>query len=512
MELLIALLPIAILLTGLIGLKMSPHKAGALALIAAICGGYLVFGVGIEGLAITVGKGLALAIHVLLIIWMAVFLYNFVTETGALSVIKGSIVSVFHDRFIQFLMLAWLFSSFLQGIAGFGVPVAIVTPILISLGFDPLTSACAVLLGHSWAITFGSMGSSFLTLSLVTGLSPQLLGPWLVLFDVFAMIATGLAVSFLYGGIKGVVKGFWLVLGISMVMSLSLYGVISAGLVSIGGLLAALTGIVAIYLYSRLVSKDGSSVKDAAALGKKDGLTFFEAVLPYSLVVFFSLMFYLIPLGSIGLAFSFPGYSTGLGVVVEAAKSYAKVKLFAHPAPIILYSSIISIIYYSMRVKSWKRDNLPNMLRLTVKKCIGTTLSLFFLIPMALVMMDSGMIEKLAGGAAEVTGRLFPLVSPLIGVLGSFITGSNTNSNVIFGSFQQSVAQKLAVSEQIMCAAQSIGASVGCSLGPTQVLLGTTSAKLDGKEHLVYKRILFITLGIALILGVLNLSLMLIVG
>ncbi len=512
MELLIALVPIAILLTGLIVLKMSPHKAGALALIAALSGAYLIYGVDFGGLAVTIGKGLALAIHVLLIIWMAVFLYSFVSETGALNTIKGSIVSVIQDKFIQFLMLSWLFSSFLQGIAGFGVPVAIVTPILISLGFNPLMSACAVLLGHSWAITFGSMGSSYLTLSLVTGLSAQLLGPWLVLFDVFAMVATGLAVSYIYGGIKGVAKGFWLVLGISAVMSLSLYGVISAGLVSIGGLLAALSGIIAIFLYSRIKSGDAGSPEGAGYPRGQGSLLFLEAILPYGLVVFFSLLFYLLPLGGIGFAFRFPGYSTGLGVVVEAARSYAKVKLFAHPAPIILYSSIISIIYYKARVKSWRSDSLPAMLKMTVKKCLGTTLSLFFLIPMALVMMDSGMIEKLAGEAAGVTGRLFPLVSPLIGVLGSFITGSNTNSNVIFGSFQQSVAQKLAVSELIMCAAQSIGASVGCSLGPTQVLLGTTSAKLEGQEHLVYRKILFITLGIALVLGVVNLTLTLIVG
>lgn len=505
MEIVLSLIPIAIILLSLIVFKLSPYRAGAIALIASILIALFYFGVSFTNLSITLGKGLSLALYVLLIIWAAIFIYNLVDEIGALVIIKEKITSVIEDRFIQFIMLSWLFSSFLQGIAGFGVPVAIVTPILIGLGFNPLVSVSAVLIGHSWSISFGSMGSSFYTLSLVTGIQAQELGLWMLFFDIFAMILTGLSVSYLYGGKKYLVKGLPLVFFTTVIMSATLLLVIKIGLISISGLISALSGIVFVYIYN-LKKRNASNEKHNEVGEENDLISFRSAVLPYSLVVILSLVFYFLPLNDFSVSFDFPGYTTMLNHVVKPETSYSKIKLFGHPAPIIIYASLISIIYYK-RKNLWNKGKINNILNKTVNKCIGTTLSLAFLIPMAVVMMDSGIIESLAVNIAEVTNKFYPILSPLIGVLGSFITGSNTNSNVIFGSFQYSVAQNLSINEATVCAAQTIGASVGCSIGPTQVLLGTTSGKLENKEYLIYKRIVPKVLAIALTLGIINILL-----
>lgn len=133
-----------------------------------------------------------------------------------------------------------------------------------------------------------------------------------------------------------------------------------------------------------------------------------------------------------------------------------------------------------------------------------TSISLVFLITMALIMTDSGMTNRFAVGVAKLTGRFYPLFAPFFGVLGSFITGSNTNSNVIFGQFQYTVAQALGVSGAIMCGVQSIAGSIGVSMGPTTVLMGASAAKLVGLEAVIYKKVMGFTLLIALVLGILN--------
>ena len=126
------------------------------------------------------------------------------------------------------------------------------------------------------------------------------------------------------------------------------------------------------------------------------------------------------------------------------------------------------------------KEKLADVKIQAVKKSISTSITLFFLISMALVMMDSGMTATLADTVAAITGGVFPLVAPFFGVLGSFITGSNTNSNVIFGKFQVSVAESLQIDPYIMAALQSIAGSVGVALGPTNILMGA-SAQVDGK-------------------------------
>src|SRR5690554_5756780 len=138
MDTLLSLLPLIALLFCLLVLKYPASRAAAISVFIAIISALLFFGVDSFGLSIAISKGLSLAVYVLLIIWAAIFLYNTVYEFGAIDVINKNIVIFIKDPFVQFLLLSWLFSSVLQGIAGFGVPVIIVVPILISLGFDPL--------------------------------------------------------------------------------------------------------------------------------------------------------------------------------------------------------------------------------------------------------------------------------------------------------------------------------------------------------------------------------------
>ena len=497
-----SLLPLIVLLCSLLVLKLPASRAGGLSISVALACAALFFGMDLRGLGIALGKGSSLAVYVLLIVWAAVFLYHTVLEFGAIDVINKNIVIFLKDPFIQFLLLAWLFSSVLQGISGFGVPVIIVVPILIHLGFDPLKSVAAVLLGHSWSVSFGSMGSSYFTIFLVTGLDQQRIGYAMVFFDLIAMLLTGMMVALIYGGLPALKKGLFYILPASAVMIPVMTLVVYLDLVSLVGLIGALSGTVSVYLLYRIREKP----ERISSLYRSE-LTLADSLLPYILIIALSLLFPVLGLDKYHLSFAFPEYTTALGHFVQAEPAYAKIKLFGHPAPIIMVAAAASMLRYR-QIGIYSKEKLKSITRKTWKKSVNTTITLFFLIGMALVMMDSGMTAVLAGSVAALTGSVYPLVAPYFGVLGSFITGSNTNSNVIFGKFQVSIAENLGVDPYIMAGVQSIAGAVGVSIGPTNILMAASASGLSGKEAVIYSKVLKPVLLIALAMGIANLMLL----
>ncbi|HAK40484.1 MAG TPA: hypothetical protein DCM24_01620 [Synergistaceae bacterium] len=494
---LLASLPIILLLFSLLVLKTTARKAGASAFLASAIIAVSFFGLGSTGLAISVGKGVALAIYVSLIITAAIYLYNIVNDLKAVDVISEHLVHHIQDPFVLFLLLAWLFSSFLQGIAGFGVPVAIVAPILLRLGYDPLMSVAAVLIGHCWSISFGSMGSSLFALSLVTSLAPRNLALWMGVYDMAALVFTGAAVAWLYGGWKSLRNGWRYILLGSTGVSAFMFVVISLDLTSLIGLISTIFGMVVFVGYYKFRN---SSTPSQVPTNK---MSFAEAILPYALIVVASVGLQFVPYRISILSFNFPAYETALGFSASAAKGFAAISLLRHPAPIILMCGGISLLYYRQR-GLWDSKRFLPVVRATFDKCIPTFISLVFLVSTATIMMGSGMTERIAQGVASMTGSFYPLFAPFIGILGAFITGSNTNSNVIFGSFQKTIAETMQVNPVAMSGVQSIGGSVGCAVGPTQVLLGTSSVGLQGKESDVYKILVTKVLLLGLILGILN--------
>lgn len=498
MELILSLTPLVILLFLLLVLKMSTGKSGALAVLAAISIAYLYFGMNVNGLTVAMSKGMSLALYVLLIIWSAVFLYQLVYEFKAIDVINNNIILFIKEPFVQFLLLAWLFSSVLQGIAGFGVPVVIVVPILIHLGFDRLSSVAAVLLGHSWSVSFGSMGSSFFTIFLVTNLDQQSIGYAMAIFDFAAMIMMGISVCYIYGGWEYVKKGLKYIIPTALVMILVMFTVIYLNLVSLVGLLTAISGLVTMYTIYIIREKPEKPEKLY-----KDNLNLIQALAPYISIISLSLLFQIFDLGKYALSFKYPGFVTSKGFEVGAEAAYAKIKIFGHPAPIILMSVFIGVLIYK-RADIWDKTRFKDVVVKTINKCTKTSISLVFLITMALVMMDSGMTNALALNVAKITGGLYPLFAPLFGILGSFITGSNTNSNVIFGKFQMSVATALGVNAYVMSGLQSISGSIGVSLGPTTILMASSASGLNGQESKIYQKVIKPVLLTALILGIIN--------
>lgn len=125
------------------------------------------------------------------------------------------------------------------------------------------------------------------------------------------------------------------------------------------------------------------------------------------------------------------------------------------------------------------------------------------MVAMAVVMQHAGMTETLARGLAEGVGALFPLVSPWIGALGAFMTGSNTNSNVVFTTLQMRTAELLGYSLAIILAAQTSGAALGSVMAPTKIVVGASTAGMEGREGDVMRKMLAYTGLLVLLMSIL---------
>ena len=510
MPILLSTLPIVALLLCLLVFKLPVPKAAGISLLVALGLALGVFGLPIAYLPFTIGKALWLALFVSLIVWFAIFLYHLVGDFKAMEVISKNLSIFVEDKFVSFLLLAWMFTGLLQGMAGFGVPAVIVTPILIALGHNKIKSLAGALLGHSWAVTFGSLGAAYFVILGITEVDPTQLAHAMWIFNTAAHLLTGLGVCFIYDGFKGIKKGFSYVLPVSVVMTVVQYVTILFGAYPVAGLLPALVGVLTMFLLYKI--RSGSKEKKTLF---KNKLNLLQSALPYIVIIILALSFQFFIPQSVNDAASFgPNFPAGTTEShvfsdftheIDPITNYNAIRLFRHPAFLLLSAAVTAMIVYKA-AGIWNKDTFKGVIQNTVKKGKPATLALVGLGSMSLVMMDAGMTVTLAQGVADLSGRSYPLFAPLIAVLSSFLTGNNTNANVLFGYFQFTTANIIGVNYVIMTALQSMMAGVAVSIGPTLILMGALASDQPGPETVsaILKKLMPIVILIAIIMGVIN--------
>lgn len=506
-----AFLPIIIILILMIRFRLSASVAGPIGWLAAIIVAKVVFQASFNILINSSTKGLLMSFHVLYIVWGALLLYHVVNEVGGIESIGATFCRMTDNQTLQLLMIAFAFATFLQGVAGFGVPVAVCAPLLIGLGFAAETAVTAALIGHAWAVTFGDMAASFTSIVKVTGLASKYLAPYAAFLIAIAGICCAFSVILCYGGRK-VIRHNWLpVFIVSIAMSGSLWA-IALWQPSLATFMSGMVGMVVVGLLSRFNTFDSAaSGTELATAGSNNStgslnqkMDFNLAFSAYYALIIIVLMVSFLPgleakLKNI-LVFevSFEQYSTGYNWVTSA--DIFSQSIFGHPGAFLILSSIIGIVLYSW-FGFWKCNSLAKVARRVIKSGVGSSIATCFMVLMAFVMVESGMTFTLAKCVSEVFGSLFPVFAPMVGVLGAFVTGSNTNSNVMFGAFQVQLAQLIGFSPYIMAAAQTAGGSIGSMIAPAKVIVGTSTVGLAGQEGKIISKTLKYCGGTALILG-----------
>jgi lactate permease len=500
MNFLLALTPILLILFLMVGLRWGAARAGGAGYLAAFAISFW-FGATPELLAYAHARALLLAVDVLLIIWAAFLLYRVADEAGAIRTIGAALPAMTADRGMQAIIIGWVFASFLQGVGGFGVPVAVVSPILVGLGFTPLAAVVIPSLGHGWAVTFGSLGSSFQALLATTGLSEKLLGPPAALFLGLSTLLVGVQVVHAAGGWQALRRLWWAVLVVSLVMGGVQQWMVALGAWNIASFLGGSVGLLITLPLARRYrgEQDGHNPVNIRSL--------LVALSGYVILIVLILGVQLTPaihdfLGQVVIQVEFPEMVTRLGFVTPAGLS-RKIPVFRHAGVLLLYAALLAYGVYRT-AGLYKPGAEKRILNGTLQRVISSSVSIVSMVTMAVMMEHAGMTDALARGMAQGMGALYPLVAPWIGAIGAFMTGSNTNSNVVFSGMQMQTAQLLGISAAFILAGQTAGAALASVMAPTKVVVGASTAGMAGQEGVVMRKLVLYTAQLVLLISILT--------
>lgn len=483
----LALIPILVILVLMLGFRWGAVKASIAGYLSALLIGVFYFGGGIELLAYAHVKALLSSLDVLLIIWAAFLFYRVTDEAKAVNQIGEALPHLTADRGMQALVIGWTFASFLQGVGGFGVPVAVVAPILIGLGFPPMSAIIIPSVGSGWAVTFGSLGSSFQALLATTGYSSADLAFPAALFLGVAALLTGLLILHVTDGWRGMLRLAPAAILLGAVMGFVQLVVAVKGPWNTAAFIGSMAGLLVSFVVARFYrGRQGQN-------GRLNGRELAVAVSGYVLLVAVTMVIQVIPtikraLGGVVIKVQIPELITRLGYTTPATIT-KPISLLNHAGAVLLYAAILAYLIYWLAGR-YKPGSIRSILAGTVKRVQAPSFSIILMVCMAVMMENTGMTEALARGLADFGGRFFPLVAPWIGALGAFMTGSNTNSNVVFALLQVRTAQLLGLAVAIILAGQTAGAGLASVVAPAKIVVGTSTADLSGREGEVMRKML----------------------
>lgn len=463
--------PLTVLLL-MTGLRMGGARAGPIGWLVALLVAVWRYGAGGELLLYAHLRALLLTLDVVLIVWTALALYHVVRAAGALEVIAAWFGGLTGDPVLRVLLVGWVFASFLQGVGGFGVPVAVTAPLLVGMGLAPLPAVIVPFIGHSWAVTYGSLGSSFIALTGATGQAAALLAPPTSILLGLAAPVCGALAACAAGGLRGLWRTLPALLLIGAVMAVVQYVFSVIELWNIASACAGLAGLVTGLLLARRRGGQGSGGAGSTPAG---GLPLRLAVAPYVILIVLAVALIGVQpvkaaLGQLRLALHVPQLETSLGRVNPAAE--VGLPLLVHGASVLLYSALLAYWLYRRRGRlagGAARAVLGAVHRQGTRPAIG----ILAMVAMATVMQYAGMTRALAEWLSQaVAPDWYALVGALIGALGSFMTGSNTNSNAVFAGLQLDSAQLLGLSVPLVLALQTSAGAIGSMMAPAKILVG----------------------------------------
>lgn len=529
LDALIASLPLIVLLIGLPVLMKPAVKVAPVAWLLTILVAIFYFGFPAQVTLLAALQGALTGLFPIMYIpFGAIVIYNVLKSSGWMGKLQNAMSSLTSDRRAQALLIGYGFSAFLEGICGFGSPVAIPASILVGLGYNPMMAALVCLVANTGPVPFGSLAIPTSTLALTTGLDfmklSQMSGR---IMPIMAFIMTFATVYVMSGvkGMKGILPAI-LLTGVSFsVVQFIVCNTIGSTLATILGSLACIT-VLAVYLYNR---KSTEAIwvfpgEAAPASGGAKNLNFKElglAWLPYILLTLFILAVNL-PSTAPVVSGKVPGFEWLMikFEIYNPGKAYA-FSWLQSPGTIMMIAGLIAFRFMGIRFSEFSEQ-----FGVTVKQMmpafitVACILSISEVMNMALPIVDpkskaivwanaaglaqKSMIATMAQSLVDtVNQQLMPVFSPLIGALGVFITGSNTSANALFGNLQKLTAHGMGLSDILLASGGNVGASAGKMISPQSIVIAATAVGLMGEEGLIMRRTIKFAIPYALFLGLL---------
>ena len=474
----LSILPILWLIVALCVLKMPGWIAcGIAALLSAVVGiGYFHMGM-VNALTAALEGVLNALWPICMVIVSALFVYQLTLKTRAMETIKKMLSSVSSDRLIIAIIIGWGFGNFMEGMAGFGTAVAIPAGILVAMGYDPIKTVVACLVINSTPTAFGSVGVPTSTQASVTGLNATAMSGDIALIQ-FALtfIAPFVMVCIMEGSLK-VLKRMW---AFCLVASLSFILPQFVTAMFVGPELPNILGSVVCM---------GVTVAVAIAMEKKKGgsfnldITVGEALRAWS--PFILIFVILLATSSLVPFIHDPIASVSSTITVYTGNDPGSLSFawFDCPGVKIIIAGIIGGL-----IQGAVFSEIIGVLVKTIIANVKTIFTICSVLATAKIMGYSGMISAIAALLVAVTGQFYPLISPLIGMIGGFVTGSGTSTSVLFGSLQQHTAQAIGMDELWLTAANLMGGGIGKMISPQGIAIGCAASGLAGKESTVLNK------------------------
>ncbi|MFO7964112.1 MAG: L-lactate permease [Desulfobacterales bacterium] len=477
--------------------------------------------------------GVINAVDILIIVFGALLILQLLREAGAVASIAASMASVSRDRRVQVIIIAWLMGSFFEAAAGFGTPAAVGAPLLVGLGFPPLIAVISTLIGDSTAVTFGAVGlpiwGGFEPLHHLVAASRNQFYAFLMHIGIIAAVLHFLVGTFIPLTLAAIVtkiaegsfkKGLavWplaLFAGITFTLPMMLTAIlIDYELPSLVGSLLAL--LLVLFAVSRGFfvpeetwdfppksqwPEDWEGTISAGSGIEQKRMSVIKAWLPYMII---GAVLLLTRLRVLGIAPLLQSVSINWNTILGTTISRGIAPLY-NPGivPFLLVALMIPLIYGS----GWK--SALRTVKETFKTIGPATVALVFALGMVYIMMRSGdptgrdsMLILLAGAAARIFGDAWYPAAPLVGLLGTFISGSNTVSNIMFGAFQLNTADQVGLPEIPILALQAVGGAAGNMICIHNVVAVLTTVGLLGREGAVVRKNLPVAVLYAVLAGI----------
>ena len=513
---LVAALPIVILLGGLALFRLRAHVAALLGLAAAALTAVFAFGMP-AGMALrTAGLGAAYGLFPIgWIILNVIFLYDLTVEKGHFKIMQDSLTGITRDRRLQLLLIAFSFGAFFEGAAGFGTPVAVTAAILIGLGFPPLAASGLSLIANTAPVAFGALGTPIVALAGVTGLDVRQLSAMVGRQLPFFSILIPFWLVWAFCGFRKM-REVWpalVVAGVSFaVPQFLISNYHGPWLAGVGAAVISMAALVLFLLKWR--SKTTLGVAGEEETGPplaRRRLTAGELVRAWMPWLVLSVFVFLwgIP--------QFKALLDGLSIVRFPVPGLDK--LVHRMPPVVVQETAESAVFtfnwlsftgtgifvaavVSGFLMSFSPQQLVRAYGRTLKRVRFSLLTVAAMLSLGYMTRYSG-LDVTLGLAFARTGILYPFFGTMLGWLGVALTGSDTSSNVLFGSLQKISAEQLGLSPVLMASANSSGGVMGKMIDAQSIVVASTATRWYGHEGDILRYVFFHSLALAALMGLL---------
>jgi lactate permease len=516
---LVAALPIATVLVMLGVLRRPAWQSSLGGLVVGLAVAVLVWQFPV-GLALdSVAAGAVFAVWpVMWIVFNALLLYNIAVVSGRFDAFRDWVLDHLpNDRRIVLVVIGFCFGCLLEGISGFGTPVAITSALLILVGFAPLEALTFTLIFNTAPVAFGALGAPVTVLGQVTGLSPVTLGamigrqlPFMAMLLPFYVIA-------LYGGMRSV-RALWPVLLVAG-GSFALGQFVSSNYLdyALTDVLSSLSALVVTLGFLRVWSPASDPEfampqvaaapaatarpvgADVVAGRARSTVPAWQGWVPWilvSAVVIAWTHFRVFALGQ--QTFQWPGLHNQV-LITLYDKPYAALYVFQ---PLATGTAILLSAVLTAGIVGVGPDRFLQCVGQTWRQSRIAILTVALIVGLAYLMNYSGLNYTLGKGVASV-GVLFPLLSPFLGWVAVFLSGSDTSGNALFGNLQVVAANQLGLNPVLIAATNSSGGVMGKMISPQNIATGVSVTDLRGQEGVVLARTFKHSVALTFLLGIL---------